>query len=40
MNASSTYTDERAGEDLCVGHASGGECDWELIGQGLIEGND
>ena len=28
LKASSTCTNELTGEDLCAGHASGGDCDW------------
>ena len=40
LNASNRCSNEPMGKDLCAGHVSGGECDWELIGEGFIGGND
>ena len=38
LKASSPYTNKPIGEDICVGHISGGDDDWWLIGEGFIGG--
>ena len=40
LKASSTCTNDPIGEDLCAGHVSCGNCDWELVGYGFIRGCD